>query len=360
MITTVTSEPGYERALADYVRDRTEEALYHASLLSRQFIEGGMGPDEIVALHFEALDRVLEGYQAREQLRAMSDAQHFLLEVMISYGVSYKDYLELVLAESIRDVATRTEAEQLRASAAEDANRRMDNVLAMTVHELRTPLTVVSGNLQVLQRLISAGQFERVPHLVEVARDALERLSDLTTQLSESVRGAPRTLALTPVHLASIVARTCGWAQPLAMSKGIVLKYEEEESRTQVLGNVDALLTVFGNLLSNAVRYTPSDGAVTVRKWVTGDRARVEVRDTGIGISPESQGRIFERFYRAPEAARLDVKGLGLGLHLVQQLVHAHDGHVEVESVLGRGTTFRVDLPTTKSEMWNEREADGG
>jgi signal transduction histidine kinase len=357
MITTATSEPGYEHALADYVRDRTEEALYRASLLSRQFIESGMGPDEIVALHFQALDHILGGYQAREQLRAMSDAQHFLLEVMISYGVSYKEYLELILAETIRESAARTEAEQLRASAAEEASRRMDDILAMTTHELRTPLTVVSANLQLLQRVISEREYERAPGLLNSARDALARLADLTTQLGEAVRDAPPHLRVTPVHLGTIVARTCGWVQPVATSKGIGLEYEGEELPTQVLGNVDALLTVFGNLLSNAVRYTANGGAVAVRQWVAGDRAWVEVRDTGIGISPEAQGRIFERFYRAPEAVRVDGKGLGLGLHLVQQLVQAHDGHIEVESVVGRGSTFRVALPTAKSES---TETEGG
>jgi len=94
MIATVNSDRGYERALGDYVRARSEEPLYRASLLSREFIESGVGPDEIVAQHFQALEHILGSYQAREQLRAMSDAQHFLLEVMIRYGASYKDLLE--------------------------------------------------------------------------------------------------------------------------------------------------------------------------------------------------------------------------------------------------------------------------
>jgi len=268
---------------------------------------------------------------------------------MISYGVSYKEYLELTLAETIREAAARTEVERLRANAVTDANRRKDDVLAMTTHELRNPLTAISLNLQLLQRATSASQFERLSHLVDRARDALARLSDLIAHLDEAVRDAPPPLGLTAVHLGSIVARTCDWVRPVASAKGMRLELEGAECATPVLGNEDALLTVFGNLLSNAVRYTPSAGAVTVRQWVAADQVWVEIRDTGIGISQDVQGRMFERFYRAPEAVRVDARGMGLGLHLVQQLVQAHGGHIEVESVLGSGTTFRVSLPMAES-----------
>ena len=97
--------------------------------------------------------------------------------------------------------------------------------------------------------------------------------------------------------------------------------------------------------IAKAIRYTPANGEVTVR--LSGDAASawIEVGDTGIGIVPEAQQRIFEKFYRAPDARQVDVRGLGLGLALVKQLIDAHDGEVVVTSTPGQGSTFRVRLP---------------
>jgi signal transduction histidine kinase len=112
-----------------------------------------------------------------------------------------------------------------------------------------------------------------------------------------------------------------------------------------VLGSEDALLSVFGNLLSNAIRYTPGGGSVSVGLAVEGDFVCVEVTDTGIGMPVEVQGRIFDKFYRGPQARAVEAQGLGLGLSLVQQFVEVHDGRIEVTSVDGAGSTFKVWLP---------------
>src|SRR5215216_740465 len=94
---TAVGHETYAEILHDYLREHGEEALYRVSLLSQTLIEGGLGPEDIIALHFESLEQVTEGLSHREQLRAASDAQQFLLEVMIAYGVRFKEYLEMKL-----------------------------------------------------------------------------------------------------------------------------------------------------------------------------------------------------------------------------------------------------------------------
>ena len=106
----------YADALAEYCRDRSEVALYRASLLSQTFVESGMGPEDIIALHCESLDAVLEGRPARDQVLATGDAHQFLLEIMIAYGVKYKEFLELRLSQSVREAEVRSARERQRRS----------------------------------------------------------------------------------------------------------------------------------------------------------------------------------------------------------------------------------------------------
>ena len=103
--------------------------------------------------------------------------------------------------------------------------------------------------------------------------------------------------------------------------------------------------TIINNLISNAIHYTPAEGQVTVRTRLNGGRVQIEVSDTGIGISPEQQVRVFERFYRVDKARSRDEGGTGLGLAIVKHLTQAFDGQVELESQIGKGSTFRVFLP---------------
>src|SRR5690349_13671674 len=136
----------YAPALDDYLKTHSEGALYQASLLSQRCIDGGLGPEDIIALHCEALDQVLAGYAPRVRLRASDDANQFLLEMMIGYGVRYREYVELKLTESLRNAEARTELERRRALDAERAQRDKSELLTVVAHELRTPLTAVKGS----------------------------------------------------------------------------------------------------------------------------------------------------------------------------------------------------------------------
>jgi two-component system phosphate regulon sensor histidine kinase PhoR len=287
----------------------------------------------------------------RGQARAIGDAHQFLLEVMIAYGVKYKEYLELKLRDSLREAEARAEVERLRAMEAEQAEREKAEMLAAVAHELRTPLTAARGNLDLAVRRLSSGQTETLVPLLGSAREALDRLSRLTADLVQFSRGVAPHLERSTEDLHVILEQACAWVRPTATSKGIGLALEPMESLS-VHANPDALLSVFGNLLSNAVRYTPAGGSVHVLSGRRGAEAWVEVHDTGIGIPPEIQARIFERFYRGDDARKLDSQGLGLGLTLVQQMVQAHDGRIELESEPGRGSCFRVTLRVSVEPQW--------
>jgi signal transduction histidine kinase len=343
----------YRAILADYLNTHSEAALYRVSILSQSLVGSGLGPEDIFALHCESLDQTLEGLSYREQARGMSDAQQFLLEVMIAYGVQYNAYLELRLLEAQREGAAREALERQRTLDAERVGRQKGEILTVIAHELRTPLTAAQGNLDYATRSLSRGQVERLPELLERAREAIDRLSRLSADLVQASRGELPELQLSAQSLGEIVAQSCAWARPAALEKAIDFDDEPPPREIRVLGSADALLSVFGNLLSNAIRYTPAGGRVQVRQGLRDDLAWVEVQDTGIGMAPAVQAQVFEKFYRAPAARAVEAQGLGLGLALVKQMVEAHQGQIELESVEGQGSTFRVVLPlaTTENEV---------
>ena len=311
-----------------------------------------------MALHFEALDVVLPRYPYREHTRVIGEAHQFLLEMMIAYGVKYKEYLELKVRESLRDAESRATRETERALEAERLQREKTEILAVIAHEMRTPITVARGNLDLASRSLSQGRVDPATELLASARQALDRLSRLSADLVEASRGDIPEIEITPQDLSSILTQASHWLRPAAEAKGIVIEYTGEGQQHAILGNRDALLSVFGNLLSNAVRYTPAPGRVKIEVIPEQDRVAVVVRDTGIGMTPEVQARIFDKFYRGPEARTIEAKGLGLGLALVRQILNAHGGEVTVESAPGQGSAFHVYLPVPAAGSEAHRAED--
>ncbi|HEV7663426.1 MAG TPA: ATP-binding protein [Chloroflexota bacterium] len=341
----------YADALADYCLTRSESALYRASLLSQTFVESGLGPEDIIALHCESLDAVMAGRSARDQVLASSDGHQFLLEVMIAYGVKYKEFLELRLSQSLREAQARSEREQERVQEAERIGREKDEILAVIAHELRTPIAAARGSVDLAVRSLTRGRMDRLEPLLGTTRQALDRLSRLTGDLVEASRGIAPGLDRSAEELGKVVEQAYAWALPAALAKGVQITLKPAPTPITVLASEDALLSVFGNLLSNAVRYTNSGGRVVVSQGNEGELAWVRVADTGIGMPADVQPRIFDKFYRGQQARAVESQGLGLGLALVHHFVDAHNGRVEVESEEGVGSTFTVWLPCAALDM---------
>lgn len=208
-------------------------------------------------------------------------------------------------------------------------------------HELRTPLAIIRGELEFI-----AGQ-DQPAELHEALTNMLaevQRLSELVGNLGmlsrmDSLWGKHTHQAF---DLHALARETMDQMRLLAEEKGVEL-CPLSGGTAIVVGDRNRLKQVLVNLIDNAVKYTPSGGRVAVEVLQQGNRARLLVRDTGIGIAPEHQAKIFDRFYRI--STDRGETGSGLGLSVVKSICGAHGGTVDVESVLNAGSTFRIDLP---------------
>lgn len=213
---------------------------------------------------------------------------------------------------------------------------------ADAAHELRTPLTIVRGELE----LLASGK-EFSPEIADAVANSLEEITRLSGMVDslimlsrmESMWG--KTVHA-PVNLGRLAEETLVQINLLAAEKQITLVGPLGPS-TIVAGDADRLKQVLVNLLDNAIKYTAPGGKVTVRVGAEGDLGFISVEDTGIGISPEHQARVFDRFYRvAPDRGAF---GSGLGLAIIKSICLAHGGSVTLTSEYGRGSCFRVDIP---------------
>ena len=337
----VSSDLNYSSVLFDFCRTHSEDSLYNASLLSARFIQEGLGPDEIVALHFDAVQQVSndESFSPTERVRVLNDAHQFLLEVMIGYGAQYKEYLDLKLDAAVR-----------RAETAERSEREKLEILAMIAHELGNPITIALGNMQIASRFLDAEDLTNVRSLVSDSREALDRLANLTRQIVSASQNEEPEIDLEVLHVNASIDRVINWATQTCSDKNVALSITKSEGDDRIIGNPEAMNSILTNLISNAVRYTPSGGTIDISCTANSEEVSISVRDSGIGISPEDQVRIFDKFFRSSGAKRMESAGLGMGLAITSRLVKAQSGKIEVWSHQNQGSTFTVRFPAYGKE----------
>jgi two-component system phosphate regulon sensor histidine kinase PhoR len=151
-------------------------------------------------------------------------------------------------------------------------------------------------------------------------------------------------LNIDTVFLGDLVTDVCDGFETIAKGKNIHIDLQLEPKKFMILGDADKLKQVFINLIINAIAYTPIDGEVKVSLQEHEDNVRIHVKDTGVGIEKEEIPRIFERFYRVDRARSRNSGGTGLGLAIVKHLVEAHHGNIIVNSVIGKGSEFIIEL----------------
>lgn len=225
---------------------------------------------------------------------------------------------------------------------------RMKNEFISTVsHELRTPLTSIRGSL----KLISAGVTGSLPpkavDMVTIAHDSCERLIHLVNDIldMQKIEAGKMSFNLRPLDLGVQVQKAADGNRAYAQTFGVTIQVDHRAPGARIVADSDRLIQVFTNLMSNAVKFSPRGGMVTVSVDAREKGFRVSVADRGAGIPEEFRSRIFQKFSQADSSDARSKQGTGLGLSITKAIVEGLGGVIGFESVVGRGTAFHVDLP---------------
>ena len=229
--------------------------------------------------------------------------------------------------------------------ASADQQRR--NMTADVAHELRTPIHILRGNLEGLLD----GVYEATPTQIESMLDETRLLSRLVDDLQtiSLAEAGQLPLHFEQVNIAELLADVQTSFSGQAEELGVNLTVDVDDADLTINADAGRLDQVLGNLVGNALRYAPAESCLRLEAESSPMGVRLRIRDEGQGIPPEDIPFIFDRFYRADKSRTRQEGGSGLGLAIAKQLIQLHHGKISVESELGKGTTFVIDLPKQKS-----------
>lgn len=261
------------------------------------------------------------------------------------------DEAEVQAMERVAEYAAHTLVEQRYVTSLEDLDQQKTDFMSTTSHELRTPLTSIAGYLELLEDgdygPLTAGQTQAldvVSRNVERLRSLIDDLL-LLNRLDSGQANTDRQ-----VHdVCGLIARVAEQLAPVAAAAEVELVADQQGDPALVHADPAQIERAIGNLVSNAVKFTPAGGRVRLTSTTKGGEVAIMCADTGMGIPDRDQERLFTRFFRATNAQAGQVPGTGLGLVIVQTIAESHGGHVGLDSTEGEGTTVTLTLPTTSS-----------
>ena len=266
---------------------------------------------------------------------------------------------DLRLAEALADRAAMAIENARLYRSSVHATQLRDQVLGVVAHDLLNPLSTILMQASALQR--DGGESERRSlKPMEIIQRAAKRMSRLIQDLLDVALMEAGQLTIERARLSAggLIAEAVEMQRPLAASGSLDLRIEVGPHVPEVWGDRDRLLQVFGNLIGNAIKFTPAGGRITAGAALKDDAVVFWVADTGSGIASEELPRVFDRFWQATKAGR---KGAGLGLSITKGIVEAHGGRIWVESTAGGGSTFFFTIPkasAAEEELSNRRRPD--
>jgi len=247
-----------------------------------------------------------------------------------------------LLEEELRRKNYRLEQQNL---AIQEANRLKTEFVSMVSHELRTPLTSIQGYAELLLEDEQIAEAHR--ESLTIVKNSSERLLELINDLLDlsQMEAGRLDLHRTSLDLARLIPEVAGSLRPLIEAKRQRLRLDLGETLPAVWADADRVTQILTNLISNAHKYTLVEGSITVAARRDNGFVRVDVSDTGTGLSPEDQAQLFTKFFRAQDRSPQAGRGTGLGLVITRLLVELHGGRITVSSAPGRGSTFSFSLP---------------
>jgi signal transduction histidine kinase len=361
----VQSRPGGIRPRVLVVEDNPDMNRFVAECLGRDYevvsaFDGRQGLEQalrvdpavivsdIMMPHVSGVEMIAElrahpALQRTPILLLSAKADEELMVQLLEHGAQdfvVKPFSERDLLVRVRNLVAGAEAR----AEAESANRAKDEFLAMLGHELRNPLSPILTALH-LMRLRGEPGSERERSVIERQVGHLARLVDDLLDVSRIARGRIE-LKTEIIEIAEVIAKAIEMASPLIEQRQHALKVDVPRRGLRVTGDMTRLSQVVSNLLTNAAKYTPPKGTITVRADRHDEQVEISVQDTGIGIAHDSLPRIFDLFVQERQALDRSDGGLGIGLTIVRSLVERHGGSVSAQSDgVAQGSTFIVRLP---------------
>jgi signal transduction histidine kinase/CheY-like chemotaxis protein len=326
---------------------RKNEFADHRSVL---YLRTGSGREVVVLLQAE---------------RPLSETDRALVEIFSSrLSIAFDN---VILYRQLHEANTQLEDRVAqRTRALMQANRRLSSqwlrlqrangfkneILGTVAHDLKNPLGVILGRTEMLTELIGAGSpKENVTSQVEHIRDATKRLTTMVDHLiSDAMADAfDITIRREPVDVAALVAEVTETNMPSAVNKQQTISVSAPPNFVTMC-DADRIREAIDNLVSNAIKYSPIGGKITVGVTHEGSNTLIRISDQGAGLSPEDLGRLFGRFQRLSAKPTAGESSTGLGLSIVKRIIDMHGGHVTAQSPgPGQGSTFTVTLPATEA-----------
>jgi len=301
----------------------------------------------IIGRIFGSKQRALRMGVFRPIIDAMNKIAEGDFSVQIDDDLDGDEGIVNELAKSVNTMAVElSQMEQMR-----------QEFISNVSHEIQSPITSIRGFAQALQNNhMSADDRNHYLSIIETESTRISRITEnllkLATLEAESVKFEPKAYCLDRQIRSLILASEPQWT-------GKHIDVDVSLDDVMIMADEDLLSQVWMNLLSNSIKFTPEEGEISVELRQQGNNVAFKIQDTGIGISEEDQTHVFERFFKADKSrTRANNSGSGLGLSIVQKIVDMHHGTIAVESKIGVGTTFRVNLPLAETPKSNPVEAN--
>lgn len=237
----------------------------------------------------------------------------------------------------------------------ERLNRVKTEFVSMVSHELRTPVTAIKGFVDLMITEEAGPINDQQKRFLKITASSIERLTLLISDLLDlsRIESGQMKMEMSPVHIEELLRESAETYRSTIESKKISFSLEINKQLPQVLADGARIKQVIDNLLSNAMKFTPTGGQIRMIADDLGDFVLVSVSDTGVGIKKEDQEKIFEKFYQVDSSLTRQTGGTGLGLAISKSIVDMHSGRIWVESDLGKGSTFRCLLPRLRPGQLN-------
>jgi signal transduction histidine kinase/CheY-like chemotaxis protein len=308
--------------------------------------------DDLLGQHIDVhallgLDEPLENGVATEV--EVTEPEHRILMVRMN-RITARDDQPAGHVISVHDITAEREAAVMK-----------NEFVSMVSHELRTPLTSIKGYVDLIAEG-DAGEINEIQReFLGIVQENSNRLVSLINDILDisRIESGRVHLRVDPLDMTEIIQGVVDTFRTLAKNSDVELMWVAEDPLPRAAGDRDRIGQVLMNLVSNAIKYSPGGGSVTIRARQDGEEVIVSVLDTGIGISPEDQEKLFTKFYRVDSSLTRDIGGTGLGLSICKSVVELLGGDVGCESKAGQGSTFWFSLPTASCEIVRKPELEG-